>query len=872
MFWRRTRSSSDFEEELRAHLDLETQRLISEGLDPAEAASAARRAFGNVTAVKERFFESSRARRVDGFVQDLRFACRTFRKDPAFTAGAVLTLALAIGANTAMFTVVNAVAFRPLPYTAPERIVWITQVLRGNSTDEVTITPDFLDWRRLNRSFEHLAGFNYQQRTVTGEGDPMQVESARASAALLPALGIQPALGRNFRREEDLRGSHHVVILTHGLWQRRFGSDPKVLGRSVTLDGEPYEIVGILPARFLMPGEAQVELLTPLAKNEAAELLRSDSVSIVRNVIGRLKPGVTAGQALSDLHVIQAGLPQLPWKPRITIRMLSIRARMLGETERAAAWILMAATALLLFVACANVSSLLLAKGTQRIREMALRSSLGASRRRLVSQFLIEGLLLAGLAGALGFIAANATRTLLFALSSSYLPGVDSLPLDGRVLSFSIVLVLLTVLIFGLGPAIRLTDFPIAEALKRAGMHQTANRGDRRLLRGVAAAEIALTFILLVSAGLLLRSFIQLRYANLGFQTDRLVVAILKLPPARAERRARQEEFLQRLEQAMRTIPGVESVALSEADELPPGIGHATNTYRVEGMPEAPPGQRPVARHQPVTAGYFSLLRIPLRRGRLLGTQDGAQSPKVIVINEALAARSFAGVNPLGHRIRGGFVQPDWWTVVGIAGNVRTSGLAAKPEPTIYYPLEQSPKPEEVAVVLRTPFDAGTMAGQIRSKVTALDPLQPVALIQSMDDRLSESVGQPRLVTILVSAFAILATLLGLVGVYSVMACSLRWQARDLAIRSALGARPAQVKFHLLRQGGMIILAGVAAGAAGALVVTQGLRSLLFEVGPRDPSTFAAAAILLGGCAALACWLPARRAARVNPAAVLRSD
>jgi putative ABC transport system permease protein len=801
-------------------------------------------------------------------IQDLAYGARTLRRRPGFTIAAGLSLALGIGVTTAIFTVLNAVALRPLPYADADRLLWMTEVLQKNSTDEVTITPHFLEWRRQNQTFTDLAGYNFQTRNLTGRDEPMELRTAKASASLLPLLGVQPALGRNFTKEEDYKGRDQVALLGHELWEQHFGSDPKIVGHAILLDGSPFTVVGVLPRGFVFPGQDLVQLITPLGKDEAAELRQM--ISIIFNVIGRLKPGVTPEQARADLTVIQSRLPVPPFRPTITLKMLPLRDYLFGNAKMAGL-VLVAAAGFLLLIACANVSNLFLAQLMRRDKELAIRTVLGGSRARLISQLLTESALLGVLACAAGIGLAFWMRGPLLALSPYRLSGLERLPFDGRVLGFAIALGILTTLLFGLMPAFRATEIRLAEAIKAGAASVVGGRGSLRVLSMVAAGEIATILILSTGAGLMLQSFWKIRYRNLGFQPERLVIATLELSGPRYREKTQQFAFIHELLERAQGLPGVQVAAVAASSDLPPGDWHATNTFAIEGQDHPLGGPRPLARFPRVSAGYFGIMGIPLLKGKLLEDSDAENTTPVVVVNRALAHRYFNGENPIGRRIRTGGDGP-WYAIAGIVGDVKTSGLAAAPEPTVYLPYRQTDGLSDISLVMRSPLDAGMIADELRKTVASLDRNQPVASIQAMNDRLTESVSKPRFTTALLCAFAGLAVVLGLIGVYGVMGCRVRWQLRELAVRQALGAQRRDVVWHVLRQGLGIILPGLCLGLAGSIALSRLLSSMLYEVSATDPLTFVAASTVLVGVALLACWIPAMRAARVDPLASLRQD
>jgi predicted permease len=813
-------------------------------------------------------------------LQDLFYAARILLRRPGFAIAAILSLALGIGITTAIFTVVNAVALRPLPYADPDRLVWMTELLHGSSTDDLTLTPHFLEWRRQSKTFAALAGYQYQTRNLTGVDDAVELHTARVSASLLPMIGVMPAIGRNFTVQEDAKGHEHVAILTDGVWRDRFGSDPKIAGRTILLDALPHIVIGVMPRGFVFPGVESVDLLTPLGKDEAAELAYTDGgFSAMRNVLGRLNPGVTREQANAELVVINSRLPHPPWSVRITIDSHALKDHLYGNAKTAG-WILLAAAGFLLWIACANVSNLLLARLTQRDREFAIRAVLGGSRGRLMAQLLVESALLSAVACALGLAFAWALRAPILALSPYKLAGLDHLQVDVRVMAFAIGSAILTVLFFGVLPALRATEIRLAEAVKSGEAAVVGGRGSVRILSTIAALEIATLLVLSTGAGVMLKSFWKLRYENLGFTPDRLIAATLRLSgPRYADEQNRatlggnvthRSEFLDQLLERSQNLPGVEAAAVTNSWEIPPGTWHATNIFTIQGRPPMPmaSGQRPFARYQQSSPGLFALLQIPLLRGRLFDASDRFE---VCVINRALAEKYFRGENPIGQRLGFG-ASGSVFEIIGIVADVKTSGLNAAPEPAVYYPYGPSEAFTDVGVIVRTPLSQSVIANELRNAVSTIDPNQPVSTVETLNTRLSDSVSTPRFIAALLFAFAGLAAVLGIIGVYGVVSCRVRWQMRELALRQALGARPRDVIGHVLRQGLGMIAAGIAAGLAGSLALSRVLSKVLYEVRANDPVTLIGVAFLLSAVALAACWIPARRAARVDPLVLLRYE
>ena len=588
-------------------------------------------------------------------------------------------------------------------------------------------------------------------------------------------------------------------------------------------------------------------------------------------MIGRLRPGATAEQARADLSVIQSRLPVPPFRPTISLKMLPLRAHLFGDVKRAGL-VLAAAAGFLLLIASANAGNLVLARWIGRGRELAVRSALGGSRARLVSQLVAESALLGVLACAAGIVLAFWARGPLLALSPYRVSALRHLPFDGRVLGFAVAMGMSSTLFVGLLPAFRATRYRLAESVRAGEGGAVGGRGSLRFLSAVAAAEIAAILVLSTGAALMLQSFWKMRYANLGFQPEHLVVAIVNLSGPAYRERTRQAAVVQELLERARTLPGVERAAVTGAGEIPPGDFHATNTFAIEGRVQPLGGPRPIARYPVVSPAYFAIMGIPLLAGRLPADSDGENTPPVAVVNRALVRRYFDRENPIGKHIRTGGIDQPWRTIVGVAGDVKSSGLGSAAEPAVYLPYRQAGAPADLGLVMRSPLDAGVVAAELRKAIATVDPNLPVASVQAMDDRLSESVSGPRFTTMMLFAFAGLAMVLGLVGVYGVMGCRVRWQLRELAVRQALGAQRRDVIRHVLRQAFAIIISGVLAGLFGAIWLGRFLSGMLYEVSPREPFTLAAVPVGLAAAALLACAIPAMRAARSGLMELLRHD
>ena len=808
------------------------------------------------------------------FLQDLRFALRMLRKAPGFTAVAVLVLALGVGANTAMFSVINAVLLRPLPYQEPKQLVSLTQALKWNAkdTDEITLTPDFMDWRKQNHVFTAMAAFNPFERTLAGAGDSIQVHTWKTSAALLPLLRVQPMLGRTFIDSEDQAGRDQVAILTYGLWQQKFGGRNDVVGQSIRLDDQLLTVVGVLPRDFYFPLSEPVDLLTPLGKNEPVEMLRADGMSFNRNVVARLKPGITVAQARADMEVIQSNLPRpkmFPPTAQMTFKMLTLRDRLVGDV-RTALLTLLGAVGFLLLIACANVANLLLSRAVSRQRELAIRGALGASRSRLAKQLLVESLTLAALGCAGGLALAWWTRGAILSLLPRTIPGLQSLPLDFRVLAFTMASVCASILIFGLGPAISGTS-AVNPSLSADG-RAFSGGGRRQLwLRLLASAQMAIAIILLTGGGLMLQSFWKQRYRDLGFQSDHLLAVPLHFNRARYPGGARQSALIDNLLDSVANLPGV---VAATAGTIPPGHLHGLsgNSFRIEGRPVLSTASRPSARLPSVSVSYFHVMGIPLLRGRGLLDTDTAGAEPVVLVSETLARRYFPGEDPIGRRIS---VANSWLRIAGIVGDVKTAGLAAAPEAVVYFPYHQLTGGflgDDMGILVRSVLDPAALAQEVRKRITQVDSNVTIGEMQTMDRHLNQSAAGPRLAALLLGCFAALGLVLATVGLYGVMSFLVRWRVREIGIRLAIGAQPRDVTRMVLAQSVKVIFAGVVVGTGCALWLNRLMQGLLYGISAADPLTFGLAIGFLTAVGLMASYLPARQASAVDPMTTLRSE
>jgi predicted permease len=853
-------------EELEAELAYHRERSKENG-NPID--------LGNLTLVTERVLDERRFNLLENTWRDVLLALRRLRKNPVYAITATGSIALGIGVCTAMFTILNAVSLRPLPYPDSGKLVWITQVLKANSTDEVTFTPDFLDWRSGNRTFESLAAYNEYTRSLTGIAEPIQVHTAKASSSLLPILRIQPLFGRNLPTSADTAGHEKLALLSYSIWRTHFAADPSIVGKPILLDGEQYSVTGVLPESFQFPGPQPIDIITGLGKNEAGELARDGKVfTIVRNIVGRLKPGVTNEQARQDLMAIQAHLPLPPWSPTIVIKLIPLRDHLFGNAK-IVSLVLVSGSLLFLLIASTNVGSLSLVQLMYRDREVAIRRVLGATRGRVLWQINIEGWTLAFLAIGPALLVTFTIRNLLLAFGP-YRTGIyGNLPIDLRVSAFAGLLVVATILVLGTLPALRISDFQLSGAIAAGQTSIAGRRHNLRLLSIVGASEIAIVVALSSGAALMLKSFWNMRYRELGFESHHAITATINLGAARYDDKTREFSFVRQLLEKTAAIPGVEMVAPTIATEIPPGGGHATNTVRIEGRPL--PGNsrhKALAQLQEINGDYFKILQIPLLEGRLLRESDRAQAAPVVVVNKQFARRYFPGEKVLGHRLQTGEIENVWYTIVGVVGDVKASGLAAFPEPAVYTPYEQSGGGgiRGLGILIRSALPVSSIAPAFRKIVHYLDPEQPVASIETLDERLNASVSKPRFAADVLSTFSCFGVLLAIIGVYGVLSCRTRASMRETAVRQALGARRAAIILNVLSQAARLVLTGLLAGVALALVGNRLLASLLFEVKPADPAVLVFVSCGIMMAAFLASFLPAFRASRLDPLVSLRQD
>jgi putative ABC transport system permease protein len=802
--------------------------------------------------------------------QDVRFGLRLMAKKPGFTFVGVLALALGIGANTAIFSVVNAVLLRPLPYKNSERLVWIWETNPASDIkEEPASMPNFNDWRTQNQSFEGLAGFTNAAVTLTGENEPERIPGSIVTASFFSVIGTQPIMGRSFTEEENGPKGARVVILSHGLWQRRFGGNPKIIGQTVTLNASPYEIVGIMPPGFKDPMPASrkaPELWIPLPMNFENAVRRSDFLSVV----GRLKPNVTIEQARAEMKTITGRLEQqypdtnTGWGTLI----IPLQDRVIGDV-RPAIWVIVGVVGFLLLIACANVANLLLARSAARQQEIAVRRALGAGRFRLVRQFLTESILLALAGGVLGSLLAMWGVEFLVRLGPGNIPRLDEVRLSWQVLLFTLGISVLTGIIFGLIPALHATNPNLTESLKEGGRSSTEGVRGARLRNSLVVAEIAIALVLLVGAGLMIKSFARLQGVDPGFRPERILAVDLALPTAKYKEAAQQTAFMDQLVGRVQQLPGVEKAAAVTAL---PFTGGAVLAFSVEGRPAPPPSQEPDAEYRVVTPQYFETLGISLVRGSLFTQEHSGNAPAVAVINETLARKVFPGEDPIGKRINLGNPETSpWRTIIGIVRDVHQKALDEAPYPQMYAPYAQFPS-RGMTLIARTSSDPSALAPAIRNELSAMDKDQPLYNVRTMEQVMSESIARQRFSMLLIAIFAGVGLVLASVGIYGVMSYVVAQRTHEIGVRMALGASAQDVLKMVVRQGMILALIGTGLGLGAAFLLSRLITSLLFNVSATDPLTYALISSLLIGVALLACYIPARRATRVDPMTALRYE
>ena len=799
---------------------------------------------------------------MDALVHDLRQAFRALRRSPGFAAVAVLMLALGIGAATAMFSVVDVTLLRPLPFHEPHRLVHVWETT-PQGEDFSASEPNYLDFRAGARTLSALAAFRMGERSLTGGGEPERLRSVAATHSLFPVLGVTPALGRGFAASEDQPGGDaRVAVLGDRLWRRRFGADPRVVGRTITLDGAPHTVVGVLPASFRL---LDADVWTPLAPGAS-----QDRTDHWLRMVGRLAPGATHAGAQAELARIAARIgSEHPEVRGWSVRVESLSEWLVDARARRASVLLLGAVGLLLLLACANVANLLLARATTRQADLGLRAALGAGRARLVRQMLAESLLLAAAGAVLGLLGAAWALEAVRALPPGMVARADEIGIDARVMAFALAVTLFTTLVFGLAPALHASRDGLYDALKHTA-RTGASRAQRRLRDGLVVAQVALAVVLLCGAGLLVRSLVRLQGVDVGFATEHAYAVPLQLSGERYADEARVARFYEAVVGRVAEIPGVAGAGATAVD--PFSEWNLMNDVTAEERAaQAPPSGELSAAWRVVTPGYFGAAGVPLLQGRLLNEADRDGAPPVAVVSRTLAARLWPGESAVGKRLFWGGTDGTPRTVVGVVGDIRDVTLEADPPPLLFLSAAQVSWPS-MTLVVRTRGEAPGLADAVRRAVWAVDPGLPVPEVRPMERSRAAAVAEPRLHALLLGTFAAAALLLAGVGLYAVLAFSVVQRAREIGVRMALGARSVAVMGMLVRRGLALTAAGIVIGLVGAALLSRFVQSLLYQTAGTDLATYAAVPLLLAVVGAAASWLPARRAARVDPMVVLRSE
>jgi putative ABC transport system permease protein len=803
---------------------------------------------------------------MDTLLRDIRYGMRGLLKRPGFTLVALIALALGIGANTAIFSLVNAVLVQPLPFKDPDRLVWMWGNIRQGG-NRASVSPlDFLDYRQQNTSFEQFAAmFSIPLNiNLTGNGEPERLASAGVTGNYFQALGVNPLLGRTFVLDNERTGNDQVVVLSYGLWQRRFAGDPNIVNKTILLNGRTHLVLGVMPKEFNFPQAAELWLpmtfdREPGMKQRRAHFLRP---------IGRLKDGVTIAQAQADTDAIAQRLEQQYPESNTgwNLRLVDLRDRLVGNTKPTL-FILLGAVGFVLLIACANVANLLLVRAAGRQKEIALRTALGASRFRIARQMITESILLALMGGALGAFLAIWGVQLLVALSADNLPPTAQVKIDATVLGFTLIVSLITGVLFGLAPALRTMKLDLCNSLKEGG--RSVGEGmQRNLMRSsLIVIESAVAVVLLVGAGLLVRSLIRLQNTSAGFDPHNVLTMRIDLPQDKYPTDEKKANFFHEVQTRIAGLAGVESVGM--ISELPLSGQPNDIPYYVEGRPPATPDQGFDDDFRRVNTQYFQSLHIPILRGRNFTEQEVLKSAKLLLISDLLAKQTFPNEDPIGHRLVMGMGDGTPWEIIGIVGDIRHRALESQPAPAMYMPTLAE---DWMNVVVRAQGDPTNLAGAVRREVKAIDPDQPVAAMKTMDDWMATSVSAPRYRTSLLALFAFVALVLASTGIYGVMSYSVAQRTHEIGVRMALGAGRRNVLGLVVRQGMTLVALGLVLGLLGAFALTRVMSSLLFEVTPKDPLTFVGVAVFLPVIALLACYLPARRATMVDPLIALRYE
>jgi putative ABC transport system permease protein len=864
---RKARTERELSEEVGSYVELLTEKKMKEGMSEREARHAAMVELGGVEQVKEAVRAGRTGFALETFFQDLRYGLRSLLKKPGFTLTAIIALALGIGANTAIFSVINGVLLRSLSYADPQGLVVLWEKNASLNRDRnVVSAANFFDWEKQSTSFENMvAVWDARANLTDNVGEPTEVKTQLVSEPFFRTLGVQPIIGRWFSAEEDRTDNDLVVILSHRLWQNRFGSDPAVIGKNANLSGRPRTIVGVMPAGFYFL-DNEVDAWAPLAQN-AAHFTRENSGRFLRT-IARLKAGVTIQQAQAEMSAIASQLAQQypQYNKGWDVNVLPIYEQIVRDI-RPVLLVLSAAVAFVLLIACANVANLLLARAAARQKELALRAALGAGRLRLVRQLLTESVLLAVLGGAVGVILAYWGIHALIAFAPDNLPRLDEIRIDPRVLGFTFAVALFTGVFFGLFPALHGSRVDLNDALKEGARGSTSGR-NRIFRNAFVVAEVAIALVLLIGAGLMIRSFMELHRVPAGFATDNVLTMRVQLPMAKYREAYQRANFFKQAQERIAALPGVN--AIGAINFLPLTGLASSSSFSIDGRPEPKPGEQLGTEVRSVTPTYFQTMGVPLLKGRALEARDGSES-RVLLINETFARRYFPNEDPIGKRITVSWEPRVADEIVGIVGDVKETTLEREPNPAIYWPHPREPY-QFMTFVLRTAIDPARLSAAATKEIHALDPDQPVADIRTLNQVVAKSIARPRFNALLLAIFAGVALVLASVGIYGAMNYSATQRTQEIGIRMALGAKPGDILRLVVGHGMKLTLAGIVIGVLASLALTRVMANLLFGVTATDLPTFVAVSAVLTTVALVANYIPARRATRLNPVVALRYE
>jgi putative ABC transport system permease protein len=864
--FRKRELDADMDDEMRSHIEMRTQVNIEAGMNPEEARFAALRQFGWTESLKEDCREQRGVTWLENLAQDIRYGARQLRKNPGFTAVAVLTLALGIGACTAMFSIVNGVMLRPWPYPDEDRLVTVwTENRRQGANRQTSTYANVADWRKSAQTLQQLAIYDPMSLVLTLD-EPRRISGILASANLSAALRVQPLLGRAFTEEDASRGEP-VAILSHSAWLRHFGGAKDILGRSIQIDGRSLEIVGVTPEGFYFP-DKNTDLWLPFVPPSANDGANARGVGALR-AIARLAPNATIKQAQNEISTLAAALErEYPANRDLGVRLIPLAELIVGRDLRNALILLLAAVGAVLLIACSNVGNLMLARGLTRQREFAMRISLGATRGRLFGQLLVENLVLSVVAGGIGLLLASVTVGTVRSLAPAGVPRLDEIAVDLRMLVFVLLLSLASVCFFGLLPALQCIRRDALSMLRNSSRDSSETRRSRRLRKALVISEFALAVMLFAGAGLLVRSFMNLMSVDPGYRTENLLVAPLRLPASRPT--GDTVPFATALIERIQGLPGVTAVALSEEAML--GNRNARLIVADRGaFTEANPLRVPLAADA-VTPEYFRVMDVPLPSGRIFSGFDGTNAPPVAIINETLARQLWPAEDPVGRRFRLGLnVRLPWITVVGLTADQRRQKLDQPPIAQVFFPWAQNPS-RGMNLIVRTAAEPAGIASALRGELKGIDPSVPIEAVTTVRQLLDRTVAPQRFHTRLLTVFAAIALALAGVGIFGLMHYSVARRTREIGIRTALGATAGRILKDVLAEGLKLAALGVGIGIAGALMLFRTFSAMLYETSPADPGSLTGAAAVLILVAALACFLPARRASRVDPMVALRTE